>query len=512
MKPTDRFAFVIGLQDRSERAAGLFARTPEGGQIGIGAARVKKNKEKDYEPGKINGVVVMGGFIYYNSSDQTDLMGRPNNRADASGNLPMQFDTPTKRLYTASVMTNKLFATAFASEEYGAGMVRSEDFGIGSFGVGGVIKWGGTGATMYMVNGQYNYQDKYKVGFVTHRLPGYESSSGRAEVDLGKGYTLVVYGRYGDLQTNTGSIGSGTFTEISEKVKVLEDKIATATQTPGWEKSPTAASDVRGWAGEIITTMNQLNVLNIGDAFGYTTNQYSVGLIIPGKDKAPASEVKLSIAELKNQDGSKQGYLTNMTCVRLDKKKDVYLSFTAGVPIYKDDAPTTPSTSHYDKSIENFGGVKLDLGNVAFGVAGYNAGKENQALQFSAGWVNTKSGWIQEAGGSTTLLQDGYKNAVTIGNETLKLYITQGNVNGAAVWSAAERTTVALNNAAMLMFQAEYRNIKIEDLTSHEIALRGEYVSEDGLGVSGQYWKNLSKRSKVGGSDWGFNLGFSYVF
>ena len=474
------FGFVLGAQTGSETLAGLCAKTVDGGKFGMATRQFNKGK-KDAPADKI-GVVVSAGYIEY-GQNQTDMYGKQ--RAYNQNQGPLGSGTPNGGMGIASLLTDKMYAMVMGGEQYGVGKVEADAGRAGSFGMGGMINWGqgGTDPKVYMFNGAHSIKDVISTRVVVDGLvDGHCRMAGQSSIDLGNGYKLHLYGssRYAngaqDLTTENQKTIIDGMHMISESIASLENST-----------DANKGQQVHDLGVQMLDLLDKFHLLRPGDAFNNTTNQISVGLEMPD-----GTFSKLSLAKVNTETAGATGtkemlYAVNMTSVRIGDGKAV--SFTVGVP--------TTKTS--GKDIRNFGGVKLDLGNVAFGVTEYDADFKNVgagSTRFDIAWVNPKyDAKLKGAGAGVTYMKGGVTGDVTVGfNLTDKISAsftcTRTHMDGKSgkpseeAYSIAETIAIGTARGTTWLITGGYQNAHEGLMKANELEIGGTAVSRTGWTAS----------------------------
>jgi len=536
------FGFVIGAQDRSDKLAGLYAQTVDGGKFGMATAqfnkerknlemgspkiasgsldeiaeklkdagvelsdsqraaisKLKKGGEYDvsgfsvkreaksfalYKQDQV-GTIVSAGYIEY-PQEKTDIYGRPYSYGQSQNMGPLGLATPKGPMGIASILTEKMYAMAMAGEQYGVARVEADAGKAGSFGVGGLINWGEAGANspkVYMFNGAHSIKDVINTRVVVDGLmDSYCRLSGQSTIAIGNaGYKLHVYGSTKDVYPAIDLKGSYGYTpeEISSRIKEISEKIdALKTSTDA-----SKAQQLNTLGREMLEVLNRLYQMRTGDEFNYTVNQFSIGLEAPD-----GTFSKFSFAKVNTQvDGASPKetlYAINMTSIRIGDDKAV--SFTLGVPTEKVGS----------KDIKNLGGVKLDLGNVAFGVTAYDVDFKNGVggTRFDVAWINPNyTAKFKGAGAGVTTVKGGVTGDVTLGfnlskNATASLKFTRTHMDATdkaaslEAYSVAETVAIGTANAATWLISAGYHHARQDEFKENEFELNGTVISRTGL-------------------------------
>lgn len=437
------FGFVIGAANTKGdyRLAGIMAKTP--GQEGKGkksgyAAVTSLGKFRAGNPV----YVVSAGYLLY-PKPNPDVFGQETNQPYKPFGDVVQTEKP---LYFASLMTNYLYAMAMGGPDILGGQVRTRHLGGGM-----VMKFGDGGVRAFLADGEY-LTDRVNVRVLARQEEEKKlEGSVRVTVDLGKGFTLQLYGsargeRPGeDMQRDP---------RMLELISSLNDEMAEKLK----DGKPATGEMVRSWATQVFEIMRQLNAYSPADDLLDYRNGFSVTL--DGDINGKGFQTTLSFAnmdmgrKINPETGKAENevglYMVNMNTLQTGTNE--YVSFVFGLPV---DAPKdNPLPS-------NLIGTKIKAGNFAVALTGYNLFTDKpESWKFDIANVGSSLNW----GVTLKDVDNAWSAQVYMGNDKVKGTIGTGNIKGMPFYQLAV-------------------NYAIGDELRHRISLFTQYAKKDELSV-----------------------------
>jgi hypothetical protein len=347
--------------------------------------------------------------------------------------------------------------------------------------------------------------------------------SGRSTINVGKaGYRIHLYGSdmpeitSQPIQDRWNNQHAAVLNEIYELTQEINGLNAAS------DKGKAAKAAELGT--RMLGLLEQLYRLRTGDAFNNTVNQFSVGIEAPD-----GSFTKISLANTKTVISADGGattetkdalYILNMTSIGFGNSKAV--TFTAGIPVSKIG----------EGELKNLAGVKLNMGDLAFGVAAYDLDfkKGISGARYDFAWVNpsyTKS-LVRGAGVGLTQMKGGWSGDLTVGfkigdDVIASVKVTKTQMKGVlspagAVSSQVGQddinayslaTDVAINTSTGMtwVLSGAYHHAKQEDLKADQVTARATLA--DRRGLSGSFYFDTRRFNAPGGNAYDYNVGLT---
>ena len=494
LTPKTRYGMAIGVENGASTMAALFQKTALGGSVGVGSLKSK-------------GTIYSAGYIKYEPQGEgyTNLMGEPSTIYNYG---PMGRPTPESPLYFASHMSSKLYGIYMGNQEMAA-MRLTGDPGESHVSAGGFLRWA-CDIEVRRFNGQYIYKDSFKVrNFYDYRMEKLKDAEGNYILDengnvssktyeLWGGRTIIplsgknevnlhLYGLNQIIYKNTLTRSPTQLDNWIANVQALSDEIATqldnSTGTSVWELTEDGrASKVRSWTETLRNLLNEAQFLLPANAFNEVQNQFAIGIEWRNPKTGNMELTKFSYSRLApggeagsyGYEGKGDTYLLNITSLDLGTKAMV--TFTAGVKTEKEEGSANPN---------NVVGIKFDLGNVAFGMTGYNVLDSGKRMRFDMGYVNPNySGkflGLERFGTSVTAMEGGgMVYDVGVGNNRFFVSATREHSADAVANSLAAQFSLYNAVSSSASFGVAYRPGSINELGISEYELYGS--------VSGKTW------------------------
>jgi len=474
-KFVDDFARIVTLteQQRNEVAA-----LKKGDMVEVGGFLIRRERKQYaiYDVKKpVGGFVVSAGYMEY-GQDQTNMFNQETPAYTAGGMMDQQ-TRPGHAIGIVSLLTDKMYATVMGNNECILGKVEASGTQIGSFGAGGFMKWGSDGPRVYMFNGMHSIKNVISTRLAVESIEDqFQRISGRSTIAIGNtGWKIHLYGN------DRPDIASQSIKDRWNSAAILTEIYGLTDDINNLKTMDDAgkAAKVKELGSRMLTLLDRLYRLRTGDAFNNTVNQFSVGLEAPD-----GNFTKFSLANTKTEVSAAGGataetkdalYILNMTRVGLGDNKAVV--FTLGIPATKVDGG----------ELQNVGGVKFNLGQVAFGAAAYD-------LEFDKGmglggargdfaWVNPSyTQKIRGIGvGGTSLENGGWSGDITVGFKVGKDVIANMKVTKSQMYGNGSSAT-ATEKAGKIDAASIAMDVAIATMNGMTVVLTGAYhhAKQDG--------------------------------